>query len=105
MGSEQEIQKLAETLRKTGMASSDYDARQRAERIITGKNKGQDVAVEMSAAKKIDEIKKEVEEEAREIKKGREGQLFTEIKAAKADKKKNYEESSIDLTKIFNVNK
>ncbi|MCK4522229.1 MAG: hypothetical protein KAU20_06650 [Nanoarchaeota archaeon] len=66
MGESEEIEKLAESLKKAGLATSGMDALDKAKDMLLGKNKGKEIAVSESKQEqkeKVSEIIKEVDKE------------------------------------------
>ena len=57
MSFKEEVEKLAQSLKRSGLAASLSDAVRQAESILKGTNKGQKIAVEESAEEKAEKQK------------------------------------------------
>lgn len=117
----EEVQKLAETLKNSGLAASMEDALKRAESMI-GKKEESFEKSEDAVEKPVDtaqttlgntkEPKKAVIEESPELEEGlKKEEVFTNktenTNKEKSENQKNADsnDKKVDLTKIFNVNK
>lgn len=115
---DEEIEKLAKSLKNSGLVASFEDGVKKAKEMLSGKNKGQDISVEKplqekqedkapvkeSKAEENETLKKESSKGQKTIK-----QSFEDIKEENNKGKKpeltEEEKEKTDLTKIFHCGK
>lgn len=115
----EEVQRLAETLKSSGLVASMRDALERAQNILSDKEVRKEEHVKKTMGIEqttLSEVKvgeeKEVIEESSEVQEGLKGEeVFTNKADSAAEEKQEMQkkvdsrEKKVDLSEVFNVNK
>ncbi len=97
--SEGEVEKLAESLKNSGLAASMTDAIDKAESILGHSNKGVKIRVEEPKAEqkeKVDEIIKEVDDEIEQSRQGKEKTVETQPEEPKDETLSKFDDPSFN---------